>query len=249
MREFDILITTAPKDYNKLPFVIDSVRKNICGFDTIYCVSPTEIKRENKLEGVVYVLDSDFVSFDYSKLINKKRKGWYTQQFIKLFQWITNDNYLVIDSDAIILKPLSIFNRQGMPYFFLGEDQKHLPYFDFMRQMFGFGRTFDHSFINEIMFFKREYIIDMVNSIGMGVIDFMDKSIDLINKINHKTSSFSEYETYGNWIVENKPESYDFKVLKCKTMGKSSQYSITDIERLIKQYKKDYDKLSLHTWL
>lgn len=248
MEKFDILITTISKDYNKLPFVINSIRRNICGFNDIYCVSPNPIPMQYKLEDVVYAHDFDF-NFDCTKLKNVRRRGWYRQQFIKLFQWITNDNYLVIDSDVILLKPLSVFNEKGIPYFFLGNDQNHPSYFEFMRRMFGFGRMYNHSFINEIMFFRREYIIEMVNSIEKGILDFIDNSILLINDINHVTSSFSEYETYGNWITYNKPKSYDFIKLNVKNIGKTSQFSNIEIEKYIERHKDNYDKLNLHSWI
>lgn len=80
--KFDIFITAAPKDYNKLPYVLSSIHQNIKGFDEIIICSPTEIYLDVK-----QVRDKDILDINLSKI--NYRSNWIYQQFLKLFQFIT----------------------------------------------------------------------------------------------------------------------------------------------------------------
>lgn len=245
---YDILITVAEKDYNKLPFVINSIQNNIQGFHNIHVVSPTIIPL-NKPDGIKYHLDSEVVKFDFSKFKGNiaLRKGWYIQQFIKLFQRWTMNDYLVVDSDVILNKPLDII-QNGKPCFFLGEDQNHQPYFDFTKKVFGYGREYPYSFINEIMYFKRDLIQEMVSPWSFE--GFFEVAVNALNEINHPTSSFSEYETYGNFIMKKHPEMYQIVKLKTKSVAVKRQWTNEEIKEQIQVFKKsNYDKISLHSWM
>jgi len=159
---YDILILTTVKDYNKLPFLIQSIEKNLQDWDHIYVISPTHISNNipNTKKDIIFHTDEEVIDFDFSKLkgnAGNGRTGWYKQQFIKLFQQVTSNNYLVIDSDVYINRPIKIFEN-NKPNFLLGKDQCHEPYFQFMKLMFGFGQEYHFSFINEMMLFKRNYI-------------------------------------------------------------------------------------------
>ena len=244
---FDILITAAEKDYNKLIFVIRSIRKNIDGFDDIHVISPTNII--NKIDGVKYSLDKDVVNFDFSQFKGNiaARTGWYKQQFIKLFQNVTKDNYLVIDSDVYINRKIDLF-VDGHPCFLLGEDQDHFPYFEFTKKVLGFGRIYPHSFINEIMYFQRGLIQSMIEPWTEE--GFFITSVDVLNKINHKTSSFSEYETYGNFVSKYYPGLYRFQFIKTASKALRKEWNSEELEQYILSFEdKNVDKLSMHTWI
>lgn len=251
--KFDVLIVTHEKDFNKLPFVIDSIKNNIIGFDLIFCI--TNIPVKDKIKDVIYYLDSDVFKFDlFSRINNTNRIGWYKQQYIKLMQDITKDKYLVIDADTIILNKLDIFEKEK-PIFFFGKDQEHHPYFEMITSLFGYGKLYPKSFINEIMLFDRNYIeemfMDCFNTFFGSVKEsFIEVTTNLINKINHNTSSFSEYETYGTWVYKNHPNEYMQRQLKCMNLGMKKLYKEKEILYFSELYKsKGFDKLSLHTWI
>lgn len=245
---FDILIVTAPKDYDKLPFVLDSIDRNVTGFKDIYIISPTIIP--HKYPDIIYHLDKDVIDFDFSGLTgrNKGREGWYKQQFIKLFQNVTSDDYLVVDSDVYFNRPINIIENDK-PSFLLGQNQYHEAYFKTMVKVFGFGKCYEHSFINEVMYFKRNIInglIDRFSNNGENLYQSFKYFIDCINEIDDP-SGFSEFETYGNFVTKNFPEAYNYKHLKTHSEGK---HKIWTVEEYINKYKdQDFDLLKMHTWL
>jgi hypothetical protein len=244
---YDILITVAEKDYNKLPFVLESIKKYLCGFNEIHIVSPTKIQFASSK--TFFHLDRDVVDFDFSKFKGNiaLRKGWYIQQFIKLFQKVTSNDYLVVDSDVYFNRKVEIIEN-GNPCFLLGENQQHPPYFDFTKKVLGFGREFPHSFINEIMYFKRDIIEKMISPWSKE--GFFEITVNALNQINHPTSSFSEYETYGNYVYKHFPEMYNVKYIKTKTLAKYRNWTKNELNATIEQYTdQDYDKISMHSWI
>jgi hypothetical protein len=153
---FDVLILVAPKDFNKLPFVCESIVKNINGVHKFYFVSPCAIPDEKLFVDGECFIDREVVDFDFPIINAKERRGWYCQQFIKLFQEVTLRDYLVVDADVYINRPLLVDSKY--PTFFLGREQRHEPYFQLMKEVVNLDRVYPHSFISEIMYFKRDVI-------------------------------------------------------------------------------------------
>ena len=246
---YDILIPAAEKDFIKLRFSYDSIIKNLNGFDKIHCITNEKVPRHLLISGVEYYLDKDVVDFDFSLFSGKVRagRGWYIQQFIKLFQQVTADDYLEVESDIVFNRPIDII-RNGKPTFLFGRDQHHLPYFRFMKEMLGLEKVYKHSFINETMYFKREIIKHMVSSTGLTKYGFFAKAVRILNEIN-ETSGLAEYELYGNYATKYFKDTYNYKNIRTFVGGKRGRWTKEEIKRHINFYKdKDYDMVGLHTW-
>lgn len=249
---FDILITVAPKDFNKLRFIGESIQNNIIdynedSFRDIFYVSPIAIPDEYLFIGDNLFTDEDIFDFDFSKIKMENRRGWYRQQFIKLFQEVTADNYLVIDSDAYINKPLKI--NPAYPDFYLGKDQHHLPYFRLLKEVLNLDRVYSHSFISEMMFFKRGIIRYLLGELGISRYDFFDVVVDKINEINDG-SSFSEYEMYGNYVTKNWPDLYKYKNIEVSHQWKKREWTDKEIVDYVSKYKNtNYNILTMHSWI
>jgi len=246
---FDVLITCGSKDFNKLPHCVESIKKNINGFNVIYVVSNV-VYTEKAIPGVTYVLDDAVMDFSFLKLTgnNTHRKGWYKQQFIKLFQTFTNDDYLVVDADVYFNKPISILENEK-PTFLLGQNQFHEPYFQLMKKVFGITKVFQHSFINEVMYFKREYVNELIKLSGMDKSVLYTKIVETINEIDHP-SGFSEFETYGNFIISYYPESYNVRCVKAIGKAKKGVWTNVEIvENINKMTNGDFDLFSMHSWM
>ncbi len=246
---FDILILSAEKDFNKIKFVYESINNNINNFDNIHCVTNVKIDDKYKISDINYYTDEDVLNLDYSKFKGNvlKRKGWYKQQYIKMFQNVTSDDYLVVDSDIFFNRKIDIFNDK--PSFFFGRDQHHLPYFEFMRRLLKLEKTYNFSFINEIMFFKREYIKKILDMLNVDINGFFDLSVDILNDINHD-AGLSEYELYGNFVTKYFPDSYNYTHIKTYLGGKYSAWNDQEVYNYIKSFEKsDYDIISMHSWI
>lgn len=244
---FDVLITTAPKDYNKLPFVCESVMQNIKGFSDFYIVSPTPIPAHLKYSTITYLSDKEALDYDFSSIDMANRRGWYRQQFIKLFQNFTKPNYLVVDSDIYVNKPFHIYPNH--PDFYLGKQQNHLPYFECFKMLCGLEKSYDHSFISEMMLFKRGIIEHLLFHEKKGIKSFLDRCVQCINIVNNG-SGFSEYEFYGNYVTKNWKSLYHYKKINVLYQHKDREWKDDEIVSCIgKNAKSNYDILTFHTWM
>jgi hypothetical protein len=247
---FDILILSAEKDFNKIKYVYESIVKFIGGYNNICVISDVEMKDEFKIEGIKYYTDNEVINFDFSKFKGNvlKRKGWYVQQYIKLFQQVTSDDYLVVDSDIIFNKKIEII-KEGKPSFFFGRNQLHKPYFHFMKKLLNLERVYDYSFINEIMYIKRDYINEILAQLKVDNAGFFDLSVEILNEINHD-AGMSEYEIYGNFVTKYFPDAYNYNYIKTQLSGKDSVWKYEEIEDFLLKYKdQDFDIISMHSWV
>lgn len=247
---YDILITVAKKDFIKFKFTYDSIIQNLDGFDKIYCVSNVKMPENLLISDVQYFLDKDIIDFDFSRFEGniKVREGWYKQQFIKLFQNITSDDYLVVDSDVYFNKKIDIIEN-GKPSFLFGKDQHHLPYFRFMKMILNLDKVYPHSFINETMFFKRIIINHILSFIKSNAHGFFELAVDALNEINDK-SGFSEYELYGNYVTKYFKDCYNYIYLKANSRMRYRIWEKKEIQNYINFIKKsDYDMAAFHSWM
>jgi hypothetical protein len=247
---YDILIPVAEKDFVKLRFVWESIIENLSGFDKIYCISSVKIPQSLKLPSLEYYTDTDIIDFDFLRFTGtiKNHEGWYIQQYIKLFQKVTSDDYLEIDADVFFNKKIDIIEN-GKPTFLFGRDQNHLPYFNLMQNIFNLERIYPYSFINETMFFKRSIIWQLLDSINVDARGFFELILNEVNRVN-EMSGFSEYELYGNYVTKYFKNSYNYRYLKTQLGGKGSLWKEDEIQRYVNYYKgTDYDLISMHSWI
>ena len=135
--------------------------------------------------------------------------GWYYQQFIKIAysNICETDYYLCWDADTIPLRKTDMFNENGEPY--LDLKTEYIPsYFKTIRNLFGFGKMIEKSFISGHMLFNKKYIYEMIDDImstDFRGTTFYEKIFSAMDEMNH---GFSEFETYGNWIAVKRPGSH-----------------------------------------
>ena len=243
---FDILITVAPKDHNKLPFVMESIYKHIKGYRDLFVVSPVAIADEYMWMEAKYFMDYEVVDFDLSA-IEQSRRGWYMQQFIKLFQHETADDYLVVDADVWISRDFNINPLQ--PSFYLGRDQNHQPYFDLMKAVLDLDKVYPYSFICEMMFFKRDMIWEMLKHAKRTKKAFVESCVEQILKNGHP-SGFSEYETYGNFVTKYYPLVYNYKKINVLHGKKLRYWTHQELLDYVTKYNNNgYDILTMHSYI
>ena len=246
---FDVVICCAQKDYHKLPLVVGAAMENIVGFDTFYIITPTPIEHLPH-DRIRYFTDKEVLDIDTTKW--RFRPRWIYQQFLKLFQQVsTNDYYVTLDADVIILRPLPFFDDRGRPIWYFGKDQRHEPYFKFQKKMFGFGKTYEKSFINDMNFLRRSIIHEMLARFGLTFEQFLQKTYAVINK----TCYLAEPELYGSYVAKYHPDLYVFNTISAFYEGKT-QENVTDVlwdernMREIVQQKKQsgFDLVAMHSW-
>ena len=128
------------------------------------------------------------------------RFGWYLQQFLKWeYRRICQaDRYLIWDADTVLVKQNNFFADQE-PSFNMASEY-HKPYFKTMERVFGLTRQVEQSFISQYMLIKLETLNQLIDKCEEGA--SIPWYLSLLNKLDRTNpSEFSEYETYGTYVL------------------------------------------------
>jgi hypothetical protein len=258
MNTFDIFLPCAKKDYNKLPYVIDAIVRNVGGFHDIVICSPTCLPEAiqgpiNLIRfahgGIHCVNDADVLKCDRS--LWKYRPNWCFQQHLKLFQNVTHDWFVTLDCDTIINRPMKFWEFER-PIWYKGWDQIYPPYFDFNKKILDLDRIDTRSFVADMNFFYRPLIQEMLECSGYTADSFIAKSQEITTDKCH----MAEPELFGQYCLKYHPDFYHCKILKQAPMAAKSQdtpeeslWTYSEIVGAIEQYKgHDIDTFSIHSW-
>ena len=192
-------------------------------------------------------LETSVLQVDKTRIRNK-RPNWIYQMLLKIFQNVTaNDNFLIIESDCLILKKIDFFDGDKTT-FFLCRDQSHAPYFKF-NNLLGFGREYNHSFISEFMMYNKQIVKDLLLKANCKDVD---EFLELIYKHVGDYCYPADYELYGNFCIKYHGAKTKVKHLKYNFFGRESSVSPywtdSEITNLINT-NLDKDVISFHTWI
>jgi hypothetical protein len=249
-KKYDIVLVAHEKDFNNLKFIVKYAEKNL-SFDSIHLILSERGGREfdenqiskNTSRPVYKHIETDILKIDKSKL--KYRPNWIYQMLLKMLQNVTqNDNFLVIESDCIILNNLNFFEEEKN-IFYLGVNQNHKPYFNFNTKLLNIGREFNYSFISEFMMYNKTIINDLIiKSNSKTKEEFINKIYDLVDEDCYP----ADYELYGNFYFKYHADKFIFKFLNMDFNGKeNSSWTDEEIEFLIEK-NKEKDMVCFHTW-
>ena len=247
---YDILIPSHEKDFTKLKFVYNSIIGYLEGYKDIYCITNIKVPEYLRIQGVKYFLDEEVIDFDFSLFQGtiKKRTGWYRQQFVKLFQNVTGDDYLVTEADNVYNQKVNII-EQGKPVFNLGKDQNHAPYYAITQKLLGYGREYPYSFINETMYIKREYVKELVALPGFNKYGFFELFVNELNR-TQEVSGCSDYDLYGNFVAKYHKDDYLYKKVETIVTAKHSIWNKEEIIMYLDSFKDaDTTMIKLHSWI
>lgn len=248
MKNYDIVIVSHEKDFNNIKFIVEYSQKNL-KFDSIHLIL-SERKEFTDLEllktltdkPVFLHLESNILKVDKSRI--NHRPNWIYQMLLKIFQNVTlNDDFLIIESDCLILKEINFF-EEDKTTLYLCRDQNHTPYFNF-NNLLGFGREYNHSFISEFMMYDKKVVKELLNKTNCKTVeDFLE----LIYLYIDSESYPSDYDLYGNFYYSNYPDKFETKLLNFDMSGRTKNYwSDGEIKQLIETHQ-DKDAISFHCW-
>lgn len=252
---FDIFLACAPKDYNKLPYVVESIAQNVSGFDSVFICAPTEIPHD--IVGNIPISHYSVLDKDGLPGVNRDgwiyRPNWCFQQHLKLFQVLTREWYLTIDCDTIINRQMTFFEKDGRPIWWMGPDQMHAQYFKFQEKMIGVPRLAKRSFIADMNLFNRKIINEMLVRNDHNRVSFIEKS----QEITSEECYLGEPELYGNYCTKHFSGMYSEKSLSVALFAGKFQNNVNDVvwseeemEDLIEEAsRKPIDTFSFHSWL
>jgi hypothetical protein len=245
---FDIFIAVCEKDYNKLPYVIKSIKEYIDFNGDIHICSPFSIK--NKQENIIYHLDEDVLPVD--RFLWKYRPSWMYMQCLRLFQEVTNTNFLCIDADTFINRKLNFFEDNKL-ILYTGISQYFSPFFNFQKKMINIEQVYPQTFITDFCMFNRNIINEILEKNNYkDKFEFIKKS----QEITTNECMMCDQDLYKSYYFINYKNNYIIKPLKMKKhIGKYQNrltdqiYTNAEIENEININKdKDYDTFALHSW-
>ena len=188
------------------------------------------------------------------------RAGWFYQQFLKMAYAYKCENryYLVFDSDTIPLRKIQYFDEDGKPQFIIKREY-HAPYFETMKVLFDgevgrFNR--DVSYIAENMIIKKDIMIEIIDKImdnpHLCGEAFYERILNSISRDVVKDTGFSEFETYGNYVMTFYPGVYNEIRLHTQRRG-TFLFGNEPSDEQLRWASKDYDIISFEnngrTWL
>lgn len=207
----DVVIPVAEKDLEVLPVALEGIRENVRHpIDKIIVVSRGSREAEElyRYLGCEFCDETNCVDVPRSDIEyvvdGEDRSGWLFQQFVKWGDLPTvNDNYLVIDADTVLIGP-HIFEEDGKTIFFHSEE-RHPPYYEAYQRIVGEEVVSPLSFVAHLMLMNRERVSELKAHIekthNRAWYEAIIANIDL-----REMSAFSEYETYGNWMLSRYPD-------------------------------------------
>lgn len=219
LESYDIVIPVAKSHSAQLNANLPFIKKNL-GHDKIILLCTEETFADFKDSDVEFINESEVCpdmnltalrNIMIERGGNPNRAGWYLQQFLKMYYAFVcrKDHYLIWDADTIPLKPIYFLNRRGEMFFNMKPDH-HLPYFDTMNKLFNgtlkFVESATPSFITEVMIMNTRIMRELVGELG-GT-NFWKNILNAINDKDLSGSGFSEYETYGTYLVNKYPQLF-----------------------------------------
>lgn len=249
--KIDIVIPSIEKDLKTLPHVIDFARANVLHpIGNIYVVSPDseKIRQVCSEKGCIFVYEDTLLPIRKSDIDYRvgtlNLAGWMYQQFLKLSGdlFCSQENYLVLDSDTLLVKP-QVFERDGK-YIFNFSDEYHKPYFDVYERLLGYpapcpvSLTSHHILVN--VHKLRQLKADLEARNGLAWYDAIMNAID-----KSEPSGHSDYDTYGQYVLRSMKDSVYLEYWHNLSL---SPQLISNVNELSAKYAKKFKSLSFHSY-
>lgn len=169
-------------------------------FKKIFTSSEVKIIKESELISLECI---EKIKFELGEMSH--RFGWYLQQFLKweYAQLIKEKYYLIWDADTILLENCHFFNNSQQTFNLANEH--HKPYFNTIEKLIGIKKQLKSSFISQYMVMDVSLLKSLINEIMKNNTDNTHWYLKVIKSLDKRNpSEFSEYETYGNYILSLK---------------------------------------------
>lgn len=250
---YDIVVVAHEKDFNNIKFIVEYAAKNL-NFNSIHLIvnEPKSFKDMPLLSTLttkpVYIHhEENVLKINKSKVAY--RPNWIYQMLLKMFQNVTeSNNFLIIEADCIILKPIPFFIDNKTIFYTPVRDQNHPPYFEFNRQILNIDREYNHTFISEFIMYDKKIVKEMLKCAHCNCVEDF---VELIYKNVSENCYPADYELYGNFCYKYYRNNISIKTLNEHWSGRDinqyPSYTDSEIKHLI-SINQDKDSISFHTW-
>lgn len=244
-RPLTVVVPAVDKDASVLPLCLRAAREMIRQtVKSVLVVSPESrmIRDIAAREACVFVHEDEMLPGSAPDL---KTRGWILQQLIKFnaASMVETEDYLVLDSDTVFLRPQSFFSRGKTILKF--SDQYELNYNLSLEMLLGSPRRFPVSFVTHHMIFNRSQVSLLLQSVqqrfGRPWHEALVEELDRRRRV-----WFSEFEVYGNFLVRQKAFHRDYSLRYWRGLdSRHSELGGFD-DRRTKELARRYDSVSFH---
>ena len=244
----DIVLLVGTRDCFIAKKTIQYIKSNLSS-DTVFLITDS---RNKKFFPDKFIRQYNIVLIDENKLVPglsfatvksliKKRcewknYGWYLQQFLKMgfaTSEYAKELYLIWDADTFPLKPLHFY--ENGKFFITPKTEYHIPYFKTIHKLLNLDKIADYSFIAEHLIIDVNIMKEMINILMKSDVQgdtWWEKIINALD-VNDKTEkamfAFSEFETYGTYLLTYFPDLLVKRTLKTyREAGKIYGRGVTD---------------------
>lgn len=226
----DVVIPIVGKDLRILPLCLEGVYHCVAHpIQQIYIVAPAqdEIVCFCEEHGLQFVDEREVFGFGPKELnlqilhadgSQSNRSGWLFQQLIKLSGRVgTCQHYLCIDADHVLIRPHVFLTQDNKTVFYMSYEE-HQPYYDNIHRLLPDLVLDKLSYVDHKMLFDKQQVERLHQALtqGTGLLwtDVVLKSYD-----RSSFAGFSEFELYGNFVVDKVQRPWLQKRLPYKKMA------------------------------
>ena len=226
----DVVIPIVGKDLRILPLCLEGVYHCVAHLiQQIYIVAPAqdEIVCFCEEHGLQFVDEREVFGFGPKELnlqilhadgSQSNRSGWLFQQLIKLSGRVgTCQHYLCIDADHVLIRPHVFLTQDNKTVFYMSYEE-HQPYYDNIHRLLPDLVLDKLSYVDHKMLFDKQQVERLHQALtqgtGLSWTDVVLKSYD-----RSSFAGFSEFELYGNFVVDKVQRPWLQKRLPYKKMA------------------------------
>lgn len=250
----DLVVVVAPKDYDVLPHMIDSARKNIKHpIDTVVIISPkNEAIIKLAKEKDCRFIDENTVlpitrkDIDY-KVNGEDRSGWVLQQLLKWSgdKYTKNKHIFIADSDTIFAHP-QVFIYDKKTIFSVCHQLCHIPYFTACKYLFGFEVKPYLNLTSHHVLFERKRLSEIKKAIEKQTGKSWWEAMIATKDIDPEEGAcVSDYDSYAQYIYRQ----YNGECrLEHWNNISISRKRLSEIDSLVEKYGRKYKTISFHSY-
>lgn len=248
----EIVMPTLDRDYPVVTRVIDSLKKNIKHpVGQIIIISPPSSKIEKMCldKKCEWINENNVLPITIKDIhveVNGiNRSGWIFQQLLKWAadQYIKTEYFLITESDTVYARP-HVFEHNGRSIFACSTAPCHIPYFRSYQTLFKEKAPATHNLTSHHLLFKKSFLAEAKAAIEknhhMPWYEAIIANLDL-----NELSSVSDYDSYGQFVLNHHPETVTFEHWANRSFGRSE---LEQLPKLIKEYAPTTKTLSFHSY-
>ena len=247
----DVIISVHPKDIVTLENCINAVKINLLhNIKNVFIISQNdpEVQKIAITNSCIFieenkVLNKDILQINY-KYNNQDRSNWLYQQLLNYQAVISlgdSDLKFAINSDTILSKKQKF--KKGNKLVLNVCDSYYLDHLFISKKLLSINNFSNYSFTSHHIIYSKKYLMELLNLLETkfkkrwynAILDNLDYSIH---------SNHSEFETYGQYVMNRYKSNIKLEYWFNKTMFGNNRKKIKNIFNCF-----FYKSLSFHSWI